>query len=121
MLCVEQNGDQGADLLFIYVTTPNREAAMKIAHDVIGEKLAACANVLGPIASVFFWENVVREEGEVALILKTTRAHYSALESRIRALHPYETPCIVAWPVPMGNVAYVDWIQKTVGDTCLRK
>ena len=95
----------------VYITAPDLETALWIARALVEEKLAACANILGPITSVFRWEGRVVEEGEVALIAKTTADHVEALTARVKALHPYEVPCIVAWPIAAGYQPYLDWIS----------
>lgn len=95
----------------VYVTAPNHETALKIAHIIVEERLAACANILGAITSVYRWEGRVQEEGEVALIAKTTEEQLPALIARIKTIHPYDVPCIVAWPIVAGHQPYLDWIS----------
>ena len=98
----------------VYVTVPDRETALAIARAIVGERLAACANLLGEIQSVFWWDGSVREEGEVALIAKTTEEQAPALIARIRALHPYAVPCVVTWPIAEACQPYLDWISASV-------
>jgi periplasmic divalent cation tolerance protein len=95
----------------VYVTAPNRETARAIARTVVEERLAACANLLGPIESVYWWDGKVQEEGEAAFLLKTSEERLSALIARVKALHPYQVPCIVAWPIAAGHQPYLDWIS----------
>jgi periplasmic divalent cation tolerance protein len=99
----------------IYVTAPDRDTALAIARAIVDERLAACANVLGAMTSVYRWDGKVMEEGEVAFIAKTTAAQLPALIARIKALHPYQVPCIVAWPIAAGHQPYLDWISAEVG------
>ena len=94
----------------VYVTAPGHDVAVALAEAVIGERLAACANILGAITSVYWWDGKLNREGEVAMILKTTAAHIPALTARIRQLHPYECPCIVAIPIEGGNPDFLAWI-----------
>lgn len=96
----------------VYVTTSTRQEALTIARAVVEDRLAACANVLPPITSVFWWEGAAQEEGEVALILKTRASLIERLIERIKALHSYECPCVVAWPIAAGNPAFLDWIAS---------
>lgn len=98
--------------VLIYVTTPDRDEAIRIARTVIGDRLAACANVLGAMTSVFRWEGAVQEEGEVALILKTEDSVVPRLTERIQELHTYTCPCVVAIPITAGNPAFLDWIAE---------
>ncbi|HEY1720881.1 MAG TPA: divalent-cation tolerance protein CutA [Magnetospirillaceae bacterium] len=95
----------------VYVTAPDHETALKIARAIVDERLAACANILGPMTSVYRWEGKVMEEGEVSFIAKTTEAQLPVLIARIKTLHPYQVPCIVAWPIAAGHQPYLDWIS----------
>ena len=95
----------------VYVTAPSRDEAMKIARAAVEERLAACANVLGPMTSMYWWEGKVQEEGEVSFILKTRADLVPALTQRIKALHSYTCPCVVALPVAAGNPDFLAWID----------
>ena len=94
----------------VYVTTGNREEALVIARTVVAEKLAACANILGEVTSIYEWQGEVHEDGEAALILKTRTELFGDLAARIRELHSYDCPCIVAWPIEAGSEDYLSWI-----------
>ena len=95
----------------VYITAPDRDVALRIARTLVEEKLAACANILGPMTSVYRWEGRVMEEGEVALITKTSGRRLAELMARAKAIHPYQVPCIVAWPIETGHQPYLDWIE----------
>jgi periplasmic divalent cation tolerance protein len=95
----------------VYITAPDQKTALAIARTLVEERLAACANLLGPITSVYRWEGRVHEEGEVALIAKTSDDRLPALIARVKAIHPYQVPCIVAWPIAAGHQPYLDWIS----------
>lgn len=94
----------------VYVTASSAGEALSIGRAVVSERLAACANVLDGMRSVYWWQGALAEDGEAVLILKTTRSCLPALIERIRALHSYETPCITAWPITAGNPDYLAWI-----------
>ena len=96
---------------FVYVTAGSPEEARAIARAVVGDRLAACANVLPGVTSLYWWEGRLEEAGETALILKTKVELIEALTARIKAIHSYECPCIVALPVAGGNPAFLDWIR----------
>ncbi len=98
--------------VLIYVTVPSREEARKIADALVGERLAACANILGETTSVYWWEGAVQEDKEVVLILKTEEALVERLTARVKALHSYTVPCVVALPIKAGNPDYLAWIGK---------
>lgn len=97
--------------MFVYVTAATRDEGMMIARALVEERLAACANLFDGVTSVYRWEGGVQEEREVTLIAKTTADRCDVLVSRIRALHSYETPCIVAWPITAGHAGFLDWIR----------
>ncbi len=96
---------------FIYVTAGTADEAAAIGRAVVGERLAACANVLPAITAIYWWEGRLEEAGEAALILKTRVELVEALTARIKALHSYACPCVVALPVAGGNPAFLDWIR----------
>ena len=98
----------------IYVTAPSREEAEKIAEAVVTERLAACANILDGVTSVFHWEGKLCRGNEAVLILKTTEEKTDALTARIKELHSYECPCVVVLPIEGGNPAFLEWIEREV-------
>ncbi len=96
----------------VYVTASSREEALKIARHAVERRLAACANVIPGVTSVYWWESKVQEEGEVSLILKTRRDLVDRLVAEVKALHSYTCPCVVAVPISGGNPAFLEWIVK---------
>jgi periplasmic divalent cation tolerance protein len=100
------------DTLFVYVTAKDDAEAKMIARTVVGERLAACANLLGGIESVYWWDGKVCEGDEVALILKTSAERQVELIERIKQLHSYDCPCIVCLPIDAGHPAFLDWIAS---------
>lgn len=98
--------------MFVYVTAEDAETARRIGRAVVEARLAACANVLDGMDSIYWWEGTVQEAREAVLILKTTAERFDALAARVRALHPYDLPCIVALPVVAGHAPYLDWIAR---------
>jgi len=103
------------DTLFVYVTAKDNTEAKLIAKTVVKERLAACANVLGAIDSVYWWQGRVCEDSETALVLKTSAERKVELISRIRELHTYECPCIVCLPITDGNRDFLKWIAAETG------
>lgn len=100
--------------LVVLVTAPSVEEGHTIARTLVGERLAACVNVLPGVQSVFFWEGQVQEEAEALLVIKTRRESYAALQRRILELHAYSVPEILALPVETGSPAYLAWVGETV-------
>jgi len=100
------------DIKLIYVTTASKDEAEKIAETVVAERLAACANILDGVTSVFHWEGKLCRENETVLILKTVGERTEALIARIKELHSYECPCIVVLPIEGGNPGFLSWVQN---------
>jgi periplasmic divalent cation tolerance protein len=95
---------------FCYVTAASRDEALTIGRTVVEERLAACANVLDGMTSIYWWQGALEQAGEAVLILKTRTELVERLTVRIGELHSYECPCVVALPVAAGNPDYLDWI-----------
>ncbi len=96
--------------LLVFCTVPTAAQAREIARQLVAEKLAACANVLPGVTSVYVWEEKMEESEETLMLLKTRRERYAALETRLRALHPYEVPEIVAVDIAAGLPACLQWV-----------
>lgn len=99
------------DARLIYITTDGTAEARMIGHALVEGRLAACANILDPMTSVYWWQGAVREAAETVLIAKTTAAKVDALTARVIELHSYDCPCIVSVPIDGGNAAFTDWIS----------
>ncbi len=96
----------------LYVTTGSREEADAVAHAVISERLAACANIIEGVTSVYRWEGEVQQDTECLVIMKTRQDLVDDATRAIKAAHGYDCPCIVALPIIGGNGDYLDWIIK---------
>ena len=99
------------DALIVFVTVPSRQDGERIAEAVVGEQLAACANLVGPIRSIYRWQGEICRDDEHLMLIKTTRERYASLEARVKALHSYDVPEIIALPIETGSAAYLDWIR----------
>ena len=99
--------------LVVYVTVPNPDEAKRIAHVLIGERLAACVNIVCGIQSVYRWEGKIASDEELLLIIKTTRDQYSSLEKRVKDLHSYSTPEVIALPIEEGSAEYLRWLHES--------
>ncbi len=102
-------------VMFVYVTTGDADEARRLGRQVVEEQLAACANILPGVTSIFRWEGKVDEASEALLILKTTEARLEQLIQRVKLLHSYELPCIEALPVVEGNRDFLEWIVRETG------
>jgi periplasmic divalent cation tolerance protein len=99
------------EAILVISNLPDRESAEKLALRLVEQRLAACVNVLAPCTSVYRWQGKVETATEIPVLIKTTRERYPALESAIRAHHPYELPEIIAVSLSAGLPAYLEWLQ----------
>ncbi len=103
------------DVLLVVSTFPDVEKAREITRRLVEERLAACGNVLAGAESIFRWQGEVETAREAMAFFKTTRMEWPRLEARLRELHPYEVPEIIALPLAAGAPAYLDWVREQVG------
>ena len=95
----------------VFTTVEKREDAERIASTVVKKRVAACAQIVGPIRSTYWWKGQVEEAEEWLLMMKTRQGLYSSLEQEIRSVHPYEVPEIISLPIVAGSAAYLLWID----------
>lgn len=98
------------ETLLVITNCPDEESANAIALAVVEAELAACVNILPRIQSVYRWQGKIESASEIPLFFKLTVETYPALETRIRELHPYDVPEIIAVPISHGLPAYLNWV-----------
>ena len=99
-------------VMFVYATAGDRAEALRIGRAVVAARLAACANVIDGMQSVYWWQGKLEEGNEAVLILKTTEDRVRELILRVKALHSYDCPCIEVLPVVDGHPGYLDWVAQ---------
>jgi periplasmic divalent cation tolerance protein len=99
-------------VLVVLITTSNRREAGRIAEAVIEKKLAACANIVPSVTSIFRWKGRVQRSREALLIVKTSARRYPRLAGMVRSMHSYEVPEIIAVDVKQGLRPYLEWVRK---------
>ena len=99
-----------APLLLAYCTAPDLETADHLGTRLVEEGLAACISLLPGIRSLYRWEGELRRDAEVLLLIKTREALFPALAARLRELHPYDLPEIIACPISQGLPDYIKWV-----------
>ncbi len=104
-------------ILQVVTTVDDEQNATKIAKQLVECRLAACVQVEGPIQSSYWWQGKVETTREWRCSIKTTEGRYKELEEKIRALHPYEEPEILAFAVVQGSKSYLDWLESIVSPT----
>jgi len=101
-----------SDFIQVTTTASTKEEAAKIAAALLEQRLAACAQVVGPVESHYWWKGAIEQSTEWLCILKTRREKFSAVEEAIRANHSYEVPEIVACPIEIGSEPYLQWLRR---------
>lgn len=97
-------------IILIMCTVGSEENAELIARVLVEEKLAACVNIVDKIKSIYSWKDEIIEDTELLLLIKTPAELYEKVEARIKALHTYEVPEIIAFDVIKGSKDYIDWV-----------
>jgi len=100
--------------MIVLVTAGSAENAEAIARALVSERLAACVNVLSGLRSIYQWQGDVKSDAEWMLVIKTERSRFEAVEARVRSLHAYELPEVIAIDVVKGSAPYLDWLLGAV-------
>ena len=99
--------------IVVLVTSGSEEEAIKIANSLVEEGLAACVNIISPVRSIYRWEGKIWDEKEWLLIIKTQQKRFEELERKVKSLHSYSVPEIIALPVVEGFAPYLKWLEET--------
>jgi periplasmic divalent cation tolerance protein len=105
-----------AEFIQILTTTDGKQLAEEIACTLVERRLAACVQIVGPIASIYRWQGQIERSEEWQCWIKTTRERFPAVEQAIRELHTYSVPEILAIPVVAGSSTYLQWLEEQVAD-----
>lgn len=100
------------DVCLVYVTTADLDEAQRLAQSIVSRRLAACANILPRMQSIYWWKGEMAEAAECVLLFKTRRSLVRTLTDAVKAEHSYECPCVVELPIEGGNVDYLAWIAN---------
>jgi len=103
-------------VLQVITTVSKKSDAVRIIRLLLETKCVACCQMVGPIASSYWWKGKICEEQEYQILAKTTAKHYLDVEKKIRSVHPYEVPEIVAIPITSLYKAYKDWLTESLGE-----
>ena len=101
--------------IVVFITAPDEEMAARIAKALVGETLAACVNIVRGVRSIYSWQGNIEDEAEVLLIAKTKKGLFEKLSRRVKELHSYQTPEIIALPITAGLPEYIDWLNDVTG------
>ncbi|MBT3350200.1 MAG: divalent-cation tolerance protein CutA [Nitrospinaceae bacterium] len=102
-------------LRVVMVTAGSEKEAAKVARALVDERLAACVNIVPGVRSIYRWQETIEDEREVLMVIKTGAASLDALEARVRELHSYDVPEIIAMPFDKGSGPYLEWLAESLG------
>ncbi|MBM4338836.1 MAG: divalent-cation tolerance protein CutA [Deltaproteobacteria bacterium] len=98
--------------IIVLVTCGSEEEALKIANALVEGQLAACVNLISPICSIYRWEGKIWDEKEWLLVIKTQKNKFDDLEKKVKSLHSYSVPEIIALPIIEGSSSYLKWLSE---------
>ncbi len=98
--------------MVVFVTCGSEEEAVKIAHALVEEHLAACVNIVSPIRSIYRWEGKIWDEKEWLLVIKTRRQRFQEIETRVKSIHSYSVPEVISLPITDGSSPYLGWLME---------
>ena len=96
----------------VFCTAPDADTAARLARTLVDERLAACVNVIGGVASTYRWNGEVQIDDEVLLVIKTMADRFEAMQARLVALHPYDVPEVLAIEPVAGAAPYLAWLER---------
>jgi len=100
--------------IVVIMTTSNKEEAAKIVRSLLKERLIACANIVGPVSSLFWWQGKIDEENEFLVFMKSHKSLFERLSERVTEIHSYEVPEIIALPIIAGSPPYLKWLKTSL-------
>ncbi len=98
--------------IVVFITAPDEEEAAKIARAVVDARLAGCVNIIRGIRSIYRWQGKIEDEAEVLMIAKTRQELFEALAKKVKELHSYTVPEVIAFPVVEGSADYLGWLKE---------
>jgi periplasmic divalent cation tolerance protein len=109
------------EFIFVYVTCKDRTEALNVGKAVVEDRLAACANIIDGMDSIYWWQGELQVEKEAILIMKSRRDLFAELTAKVKSVHSYEVPCVVALPIEAGNEDYLNWLMAETKATDINK
>jgi periplasmic divalent cation tolerance protein len=101
--------------IVVFITVSNEEETVKIARALVETRLAACVNIVKDIRSIYSWQDKIEDESEVLMIVKTKKSRFEALSAKVKELHSYTVPEIIALPIIEGSEDYIKWLREVTG------
>jgi periplasmic divalent cation tolerance protein len=104
-----------SDGIVVFITAPKEEEAAKIAQALVEARLAGCVNIFRNIRSIYMWQNKIEDDAEVLMMAKTQKHLFDAVAKKVKELHSYEVPEIIALPIVQGSENYLKWLKDVTG------
>ncbi|MBI4823946.1 MAG: divalent-cation tolerance protein CutA [Nitrospirae bacterium] len=104
-----------SEYIVVFITAPNEDEAVKIANALVSERLAGCVNIIKGVRSIYSWQGKIEDEPEVLMILKTRQSLFEPLLKRVKELHTYSVPEVIALPIVEGSEDYLKWLSEVTG------
>jgi periplasmic divalent cation tolerance protein len=114
---MSDGSDKSSDILIVFCTCPDSAIARRLAREAVDRSLAACANLLPSVESIYRWQGQVEHAEEILVLFKCQRAGFDALRAFLTEHHPYEVPEIIGAEIGAGNSEYLDWVRENSGNT----
>ena len=103
--------DDTREEIVCFITAPSEDEAAKIARSLVEAKLAACVNVVKNIRSIYSWQGNIEDDAEVLMVAKTRKSLFKELSAKVKDLHSYDVPEVIALPVVDGSEDYLNWLR----------
>lgn len=97
--------------VLLYITASNREEAISLSRELLEHRIIACANIVEHATSLYWWQGEIEHTAEALIIAKSFSYHVKAITEKVKAMHSYECPCVVATPIADGNTDYIKWLK----------
>lgn len=107
------SNSSGRRAVVMLSTAAGEEQALQIARALVGDRLAACVNIIAPIRSIYRWRDAMEDDREFMLVIKTRASLAARVERRVKALHSYQVPEVIALPISKGSRAYLQWLMQS--------
>jgi len=101
--------------IVVFITTSNEDEAVRIAKALVEARLAGCVNIVRNIRSIYSWQGKIEDEPEVLMVVKTQKSHFNALSAKVKEIHSYTVPEIIALPIVEGSEEYLKWLKEVTG------
>lgn len=101
--------------IVVYITAPNEDEAARMAKALVEARLAGCVNIIRNIRSIYSWQGRIEDEPEVLMVVKTQKSLFEELSKKVRELHSYSVPEIIALPIIEGSQDYIRWLKEVTG------